>query len=112
MDQDHALLLEETDKDMAKHVMTSALKNLDRLLYTLIGKYVDGTLEFGKHEFAGLALDGMSLADNQYYRAVVPADVIAKVEAIRKDVVDGRIKVPTAIGLSQDEVNAFKAKAE
>ncbi len=103
VDQDHALLVEATDPEMAEHIPTSVLKNLDRLLHTLIGKYVDGTLEFGQHEFAGLALDGMSLADNKYYRSLIPADVIAKVEAIRQEVVDGKIKVPTAIGLSQEE---------
>jgi basic membrane protein A len=111
VDQDHALNLEETDPETSKHIVTSVMKNLDVLIYDKIAEYVNGEIEWGKHIGAGLAENGMSLADNKYYREIVPAEIIEKVEEITEKVKSGEIEVPTAIGMSTEEVEAIKAKA-
>ncbi|TJX14420.1 BMP family ABC transporter substrate-binding protein [Tissierella creatinini] len=111
VDQDHALKLEESDPETSKHIVTSVMKNLDVLLYDKITEYKNGTIEWGKHLGAGLAENGMSLADNKYYREIVPAEIITEIEGITEKIKSGEIKVSTAIGMSTEEVNAIKEKA-
>lgn len=111
-DLDSALQMEESDVEMSKHIMTSALKNLDVLLYNKIEEYLNGEIQWGNHEIAGLDINGVNLADNKYFRALVPEEIINQVEDIREKIISGEIVVNTAIGMSTEEINEIKAKAE
>lgn len=111
VDWDLAESLKKNNPETAKWVMTSCLKDLRRLVYDLMIQYREGTIEWGTHSFAGVKEGGMRLAENEFYKAIVPADVQEKVTEIAKDVSDGKVSVGTAIGASQAAVDAMKQKA-
>lgn len=111
VDQDKAMQLEETDPDMANYIATSVLKNLDLMLYNKIKEVVDGTIVWGNHKAMGVAEKGMSLAENKYYEQNVPQHIRDQVKEIEVRIASGEIKVPTAIGMSTEEVNQYKQKA-
>ena len=111
VDWDLAESLKKNNPETAKWVMTSCLKDLRRLVYDLMIQYREGKIEWGTHSFAGVKEGGMRLAENEFYKAIVPADVQEKVTEISKDVSDGKVSVGTAIGASQAAVDAMKQKA-
>lgn len=112
VDQDRALQFEsEGNTKQAEHIVTSVVKNLDVLIYNKIKEYVEGTIKFGEHQAAGLAVNGMSLAKNKFYEAVVPKEVQELVDEVEAKIISGEIEVPTAIGLTTEEINAWKDKA-
>ena len=111
VDSDQALILEDTDPDTAKQIMTSVVKHLDVILADAIGDYIDGSLTFGQHFNVNLAAGGIGLADNEYYQAAVPEDVRVQVDEISEKIVSGEIVVGTAIGMDADTYQALKDSA-
>lgn len=111
VDLDQAEQLEANDPEISAHIMTSAMKKLDTLLYNLVGDYLDGSIVWGQHQLVGLADGTMALADNKYFRAVVPQEVIDEIAQIEADIISGTIQIPTAIGMSAEELQAEKDKA-
>ena len=96
VDSDQALIIEMTDPEQAKHILTSMTKNVDSSLYRALKLYIDGQLTFGQAETLGIKENGVGLAKSKYYDEVTPADVKAKINQTEIDIRDGRIKVETA----------------
>ncbi len=112
VDQDRALQFEaEGNVTQANHIVTSVVKHLDVLIYNKIKEFVEGTIQYGVHQGAGIALNGMGLAKNKFYEQFVPADIRAAVDAAEQKIISGEVVVPTAIGLSTEAVNEWKRKA-
>ena len=112
VDQDRAMEFDATGNNkQASAIVTSVVKNLDILIYNKIKEFVNGTIQFGHHEAAGLAEKGMSLAKNKYYLDAVPENIQKLVDEAEAKVVSGEVKVPTALGLSTEEIQAWKDKA-
>lgn len=111
VDLDQAKIMEPIDKEISKHIMTSVVKKLDVVLYNTIKAYEAGTIKWGTQSAAGLKEDGMGLADNEYYQAIVPENLRNEVKDITKKVVSGEIKVSSAIGMSTEDVNKIKDRA-
>jgi basic membrane protein A len=78
------------------HILASMLKNIGVSLEAAVKEYGSGDLKFGETTEYGLANDGVSLtfADNG---DIVPQDVQDQIKDYAKKVVDGEIKVPTAL---------------
>ncbi len=91
VDSDQATLIEATNPDQAKQILTSMQKNVDNSIYRAVKMYLDGTLPFGKAEALGLKEGGVSLSDNKYYQAATPQEVKDKIAQAIKDVSDGKI---------------------
>jgi basic membrane protein A and related proteins len=112
VDQDRALQFEaEGNLEQANHIVTSVVKHLDILIYNKIKEFVEGTITYGVHQAAGLALNGMGLAKNKFYEQFVPADIRTAVDQAEAKIVSGEIVVPTAIGMSTEDVNIWKNRA-
>lgn len=76
------------------HILTSVTKNVSGSVFNLIKSVKDGKPESGEIRY-GLATDGVGLADsNPAYKKMT--DVIAAVDAAKKNIVDGKITVKTA----------------
>ncbi|MFF0472392.1 BMP family protein [Streptomyces sp. NPDC004284] len=76
------------------HILTSVTKNVSGSVFNLIKSVKDGKPESGEVRY-GLATDGVGLADsNPAYQKMT--DVIAAVDAAKKNIVDGKITVKTA----------------
>jgi basic membrane protein A len=78
------------------HILASMLKNIGVSLEAAVKEFGSGDLKFGETTEYGLANDGVSLtfADNG---DIVPQDVHDQIKDYAKKVVDGEIKVPTAL---------------
>ncbi|MCZ0981010.1 BMP family ABC transporter substrate-binding protein [Streptomyces diastatochromogenes] len=76
------------------YILTSVTKNVSGSVFNLIKSVKDGKPESGEIRY-GLATDGVGLADsNPAYKKMT--DVIAAVDAAKKNIVDGKITVKTA----------------
>lgn len=95
VDSDQAAIIEATDAEQAKVILTSMQKNVDNSLYRAIKLHLDGKLGYGAAENLGVAEGGVSLSRNKFYDAATPADVKAKIDQAEKDLLAGKIVVDT-----------------
>lgn len=78
------------------HVLTSMVKRVDNAVYRVIKDVVEGKFRGGIASF-GLTEDGVGfVADEDNARWLTP-EVTARVEALRGDILAGRLRVPTRI---------------
>jgi len=95
VDSDQALIIETTNPEQAKHILTSMMKNVDNSLYRAIKLHLEGKLPYGQAEALGIAEGGVGLAKNKYYEENTPAEVKAKIDQAEKDIIAGKIVVDT-----------------
>ena len=77
-------------------VLTSMVKKVDNAVYDVVKEILNGRFEGGFHVF-GLDKDGVAYALDDYNRALIPQDVIQKVEEARTKIGTGEIKVTDAM---------------
>jgi basic membrane protein A len=78
--------------DQRARILTSMMKRVDVAVYETIRGLVAGRYRAGVQEF-GLKQDGVGYAVNQYNRAAI-GDIVPRLEALKQDIIAGRIKVP------------------
>ncbi len=93
VDSDQALIIEATNPDQAKVILTSMLKNVDNSIYRFFDMYMNGTVPWGTNELLGIAEGGVGLALNKYYDANTPQDVKDKMAEVITKVTDGEVTV-------------------
>jgi len=76
-------------------VLTSMMKRVDVATYDTIKSVVQGKFKGGIHEF-GLANNGVGYALDEYNEALIPQAVITRLEIIKRQIIDGKIKVPSS----------------
>lgn len=74
-------------------VLTSMLKRVDNAVFDSIREVKDGQFKAGVTRF-GLKDKGVDYAVDSYNDKLLPADVKAKVEALRTEILTGKIQVP------------------
>lgn len=111
VDADEATKIASTSEDTAKHILTSVVKDYYNMVYPIIEAIGDGTAAWGTHTYISYADKGVVVADNQYFQAAVPADVMTKYQQIVSDMVAGKITVDTAYGATTEQIDAVKAQA-
>lgn len=92
VDFDQALILGEP---LANYIPTSLIKNLDLFILRAIRLALNGELSYGAVEELGIGEEVISLADNEYYKKLVPQQVRTEVEEIRLKIKNGEIEVDT-----------------
>lgn len=80
--------------EMPGVVVTSMVKRVDVAVATIIGEVVLGKFIGGMREL-GLAEEGIDFVHEGPHADRLPSDILAKVEALRQDVIAGRVKVPS-----------------
>lgn len=78
------------------YVLTSMVKRVDVAVYDVVKEVLEGKFQGGFHIF-GLDKDGVTYAMDEYNKALIPDDVIKKVEIAREKIADGEIKVTDAM---------------
>lgn len=73
-------------------ILTSMLKRVDLAVYAAIQELVSGKFTAGTTRF-GLKTDGVAYAMDQYNKDLLSKEQIATVEALKKDIVAGKIVV-------------------
>ncbi len=75
------------------HILTSMVKGVDQAVFGAIQQTLNGTFRGGIYEL-GLAERGVNFVLDDNNRALIPDSVLARVEALRQDIIAGRITVP------------------
>ena len=85
----------DTDQDglAPGSVLTSMIKRTDVAVETVMKDYADNTFPAGKTITLGLANDGVGLSPMTYTRNMIPPEMLAKVEDLKKKILSGEIKV-------------------
>jgi len=74
-------------------VLTSMLKKTDVAVETILADYARGSFPGGQTVSLGLAENGVGLTDFQYTKDAIGEDTIAKIDDLRQQIIDGKIKV-------------------
>lgn len=108
VDSDQAKKLKESNPETAERIVTSALKNVDIALFTILKDAKEGKVEWGTVKKLGVKEGVAGIARNDYYEKNVPADVKKAVDDAEKKIISGEIVVPTSFTMSQDDITALK----
>lgn len=77
------------------YIITSMVKVVDVSVYEVIKEVKDGTFKGGRVETFGLKTKGVDYAYTDKNKHMIPDEVRKKVEALRQDIIDGKITIPT-----------------
>lgn len=105
VDSDQALIFGEPT---ANFIPTSALKNVDLSILRAVELEYEGKIPYGEVENLGIAENGVGIADNEYYQKLVPEDVRKEVADLSEKILSGEIKVDTAFGKTNEEIQQIK----
>ncbi len=108
VDSDQAALL----PDMAKHIPTSALKNVGNSLIRAIKNDIDGKLTYGVAESMGFAEGGVEIVKDEHYESMLPESIRTTIDQLEADITSGKIIVDTSFGKTDDEIKALIKKSE
>jgi basic membrane protein A len=96
--QEHKLAIgvdsDQWDASMPDTILTSMVKRVDVAVFETIKDRSEGKFTGGVREL-GLREDGVGYVYDEHNKKLIPDDVRAKIEAYRKDIIEGRIKVPS-----------------
>lgn len=85
-----------TDRDQnylaPKNVISSAMKRVDNAVFNIIKDLKMGRFRGGSTIVYGLKEGGVDIAPSSYRN--VPADILKKVNSLKKDIISGKIRVP------------------
>jgi len=81
-------------KEAPGYVLTSMVKKVNVAVYDVIKEWKEGKFQGGKPRIFGLADGGVGFVYDQNNKALIPPDVYEKVEAIKQQIIGGRIIVP------------------
>lgn len=98
VDSDQAMLFAGSDEAKANVILTSVLKQVGASLVRMAEMQMAGTVPYGTFESLGIEEGGAGIAINDYYKKNVTAEIQEKVTAAQQEVVDGKVKITTALG--------------
>lgn len=111
-DQDMAAKYAQTDESILEIILASVMKKVDNAVLDAYERFEAGTLPLGSQETVGVAIDGVGVVKNTYYEEKVPAEVQEAVAAYEQQITDGSVQVPTAIGMSSEEIEVIMNSAQ
>jgi basic membrane protein A len=81
-------------KEAPGYVLTSMVKRVDNAVFDAIRRVQEKRFRGGIYQY-GLAEQGVGYVYDANNRQLIPADARAKVEALKQDIIAGRIQVPS-----------------
>jgi len=97
VDSDQAEIFKGTDPAQADVIFTSVEKKVGDSLYLVLKATIDGTQKYGMGELLGLKDGAVGIAENEYYKKIVPADVQTEIDGLEKKIQSGEITVDTVM---------------
>jgi basic membrane protein A len=76
------------------YVLTSMVKGVDNATFDVIRRVKEGRFKGGIYQY-GLAENGVGYVYDANNEKLIPADVRARLEQLKQDIIAGRIKVPS-----------------
>jgi basic membrane protein A len=92
--------------DQRARILTSMMKRVDVAVYETIKDLVNNRYRAGVHGF-GLKEGGVGYAVNQYNRELMK-DIVPRLEAVKRDIIAGKIKVPSDRKQLEEFVKSLK----
>lgn len=92
VDTDQYVSMQEKP-ELAKTILTSGLKKCDVAILNSIKLMLDGAAPYGTQVILNYGSDGVGMAENDFYKANMSAEEIAKIEEVISKVKDGTTKV-------------------
>lgn len=77
------------------HILTSMTKVVDAAVFDVIKESKEKNFTGGKMKTFGLKENGVDYVYDQYNRELIPTDVRDKIEALRADIISGKLTIPT-----------------
>ncbi len=114
VDSDMQLIYEEKDMAIVNHMLTSMLKNVDQSVYRAVEMYLNDELPLGTTEALGLKENSVGLAKNQYFDKFLQEnpEIAERLDEIEKMILDGKISVSSAFGMTNEQLNAVRDAAK
>ncbi|MEG2633601.1 MAG: BMP family ABC transporter substrate-binding protein [Oscillospiraceae bacterium] len=101
-----------SDIDMANVIVTSVMKRVGVSIDRAVGLSMENKLPWGELEVVGVAEGVTGIAKNDHYNEILSQEIRDKVDEIEAKVVKGEIAIPTALGMSVDQVNEIRDKVK
>src|SRR5205085_9291885 len=76
------------------YVLTSMIKGVDNAVFDAIKRVKEQRFKGGVYQY-GLAEGGVGYVYDKNNEKLIPADVRAKLESLRQDIISGKINVPS-----------------
>jgi basic membrane protein A len=80
--------------EMPGNVLTSMVKGVDEAVFDVVKLVKEYRFSGGVYQL-GLAQNGVGYVYDAHNRALIPDSVRARVEALRQEIIDGKIRVPS-----------------
>lgn len=112
VDQDWATVVAESNPELSKVILTSSVKEYSTLLEEVIAEYIAGTLEFGQHHLVGWADGAINMYESETFYKLFEGEAGEEYQRICDELAAGNIEVGTAIGATQEEIEAYKEQAK
>lgn len=111
VDVDQSVLYEGKDEQAV--IMTSALKRIDNSLFSVLEDTANGVeVPYGTEITLGFEADSVGLVYNDLFTGYVGEEVIAELQALQEEIMNGTIKVSTSRELDLDAINAIVETAK
>ena len=69
-------------------------------------------MTYGAAESLGFAEGGVNLVKDAHYEEMLPENIRTKIDELEQDIIDGKIVVDSALGKTQEEIDAIKASVQ
>ncbi len=100
---------DDGDAETAEIIVSSMMKYVGEGIYQAVSMELEGTCPYGTHVVLGIAEGGVGLAKNDVYNRLVPDEVKSRIEEIEREIIDGKIEISSAIGMSQSDLDALRS---
>ncbi|MEG0307839.1 MAG: BMP family ABC transporter substrate-binding protein [Clostridium sp.] len=107
VDSDQAMIYKSTDENKASHIISSAMKNIDKALLEAVKKFKDGSLKYGEVELLGIKENAVGLAKNEYYNAL-PENIKKELDEISTKISNGEIEVKSGFTMTAPEIEKYR----
>ena len=108
VDADQRNYFLETDPELADVILTSMEKRTNVAVREAINKTYAGKLAYGTLEKWGVAKKVTVLAENDFYKEHVPAEVQTYIDDLEEKVAAGKIEIDSAYGMDTETYNALR----
>ncbi len=97
-----------SDIDLANVIVTSVMKRVGVSIDRAVGLSIENNLPWGELEVVGVAEGVTGIAKNDHYKEILSQEIRDKIDEIEAKIVKGEITIPTALGMSVDQVNEIR----
>lgn len=110
VDSDQEAIFKDTDPAMAATVVSSVLKNVDVSLVQAYDRYREGDLPFGEIEALGVKEGAVGIVEDGNMAKLASDELKNSIDEAAKAIAAGEITVPSAFGMTTEDLNAIRNK--